>query len=159
MTIAVYPGSFDPPTLGHIDIARRAAGLFARLVIGVSTRPGKAPLFTLDERLAMIARELAAAGIAAEVRAFDGLLTDFTRAIGAGTIVRGLRGAMDFDYEQPQAALNRRIGGGVETIFLAADPALQPISSTLVKEIARGGGAVDGLVPPGIAAEIRAKLA
>lgn len=152
---AVYPGTFDPPTLGHADIIARAARLCDRLVVGVTTNASKAPLFTLDERLALV-RATAGAGV--EVVAFNGLIVDFARAQGATMLVRGLRSPSDFDYEYGMAGMNRAMAEEVETLFLAAAPGLQPISSTLVREVARYGGDVGRFVAADVARALDAKL-
>jgi pantetheine-phosphate adenylyltransferase len=156
--VGVYTGSFDPLTLGHLDIIRRAAGLADRLVIGVSTNSTKAPLFTLEQRVAIVAREAAAVGDGIEVRAFTGLAVDFAIGVGARFVVRGLRNGADLDYESPMAAMNGLMAPAIETLFLAASPATAPIASSLVKDVARGGGRVELFVPPAVAADIRAVL-
>ena len=153
--IAVYTGTFDPPTLGHLDIIRRALGLADRLVLGVSTNSSKSPLFTLEERVALLRRETEGLG-AVEVREFSGLAVDFARAVGARFIVRGLRSGSDLDYESPMAAMNAAMAPEIETIFLAAAPAFAHIASSLVKDVARGGGRVDLFVSPNVAAQIKA---
>lgn len=154
--IAVYTGTFDPPTLGHLDIIRRALGLADKLVLGVANNSSKSPLFTLEERVALLRQETEGLG-AVEVREFSGLAVDFARAVGARFIVRGLRSGSDLDYERPMAAMNATMAPQIETIFLAAAPALAHIASSLVKDVARGGGDVDLFVPPAVAAEIRAR--
>ena len=155
---AVYPGTFDPPTLGHMDIIARAARLVDRLVIGVTTNPSKSPMFTLPERLAMIAREVAAVDGAIEVVAFDSLLIHFARAQGAQLIVRGLRAVADFEYEYQMAGMNQQLSDKVETVFLMADVALQPIASRLVKEIALYGGDVSRFVTSAVNDEVVARV-
>lgn len=154
--VAVYTGTFDPPTLGHIDIIRRALGLADRLVLGVANNSTKSPLFTLDERVALLQQETQGMGTV-EVREFSGLAVDFARAVGARFIVRGLRSGSDLDYESPMAAMNATMAPQIETIFLAAAPAFAHIASSLVKDVARGGGDVDLFVPPAVAAQIRAR--
>lgn len=156
--VGVYPGTFDPLTLGHVDIIRRAARLVDRLVIGLATNPGKTPMFTVDERLATIRRETA--GIAGDISVvtFDSLLVDFADREGAGVIIRGLRSVTDFDYEYQMTALNQQLNGRVETVYLTADVALQPIASRLVKEIALYGGAIDRFVSPAVAGEVAARV-
>jgi len=154
--IAVYTGSFDPLTLGHQDIIRRALRLADRLVLGVANNSGKSPLFTLEERVALLRQETEGLG-AVEVREFSGLAVDFARAVGARFIVRGLRSGSDLDYERPMAAMNATMAPEIETIFLAAAPAFAHIASSLVKDVARGGGDVDLFVPPAVAAQIRAR--
>jgi len=154
--IAVYTGTFDPPTLGHLDIIRRALGLADRLVLGVANNSSKSPLFTLEERVALLRQETEGLG-AVEVREFSGLAVDFARGVGARFIVRGLRSGSDLDYERPMAAMNATMAPQIETIFLAAAPAFAHIASSLVKDVARGGGDVDLFVPPAVAAQIRAR--
>ncbi len=154
----VYPGTFDPITLGHMDIIRRGARLVDRLIIGVATNPSKTPLFTLEERVAHVQRETAdISGV--EVVPFDALLMHFAEAQGARVIVRGLRAVADFEYEFQMAGMNQQLNAEIETVFLMADVALQPIASRLVKEIASYGGAIDRFVPPLIAGEVRARIA
>jgi pantetheine-phosphate adenylyltransferase len=158
--IGIYPGTFDPVTLGHMDIIRRATGLVDRLVIGVTTNPSKSPMFTLDERLAMVRRETADLRNAAiEVVAFDSLLMHFARAQGASVIVRGLRAVADFEYEYQMAGMNQQLDRKIETVFLMADVALQPIASRLVKEIALYGGDIGAFVPTLVAAEVGERVA
>ena len=154
--IAVYTGTFDPPTLGHLDIIRRALSLADRLVLGVANNSSKTPLFTIEERVALLRQETEGLG-AVEVREFSGLAVDFARAVGARFIVRGLRSGSDLDYERPMAAMNATMAPQIETIFLAAAPAFAHIASSLVKDVARGGGDVDLFVPPAVAAQIRAR--
>ena len=160
MRTGVYPGTFDPITLGHIDIIRRATHLVDRLVIGVTTNPSKSPMFTVEERLAMVERETAAVkdGAALSVVAFDSLLMDFAETQGASMIVRGLRAVADFEYEYQMAGMNQQLNSDIETVFLMADVSLQPFASRLVKEIARYGGAIDKFVPPAVAADVAAHL-
>ena len=158
--IGVYPGTFDPVTLGHMDIIRRATALVDRLVIGVTTNPSKSPMFTLDERLAAVRRETEGLGGAAiEVVAFDSLLMHFARAQSASVIVRGLRAVADFEYEYQMAGMNQQLDRQIETVFLMADVALQPIASRLVKEIALYGGDIGAFVPPRVAAQVGERIA
>jgi pantetheine-phosphate adenylyltransferase len=158
--IGVYPGTFDPVTLGHMDIIRRATALVDRLVIGVTTNPSKSPMFTLPERLDMIARETAeVAGAAITVVSFDRLLIHFAREVGASVIVRGLRAVADFEYEYQMAGMNQQLDHEIETVFLMADVALQPIASRLVKEIASYRGDIRRFVSPAVAAEVEARVA
>lgn len=157
--IGIYPGTFDPVTLGHMDIIRRATALVDRLVIGVTTNPSKSPMFTLDERLAMVRRETGGIGNARiEVVSFDSLLIHFARARGASVIVRGLRAVADFEYEYQMAGMNQQLDRGIETVFLMADVALQPIASRLVKEIALYGGDIGAFVSPAVASEVVARV-
>lgn len=157
--IGVYPGTFDPITLGHLDIIRRATKLVDRLVIGVTTNPSKQPMFTVEERLGMVRRETS--GIAngtIQVVDFDSLLMDFARAQGASVIIRGLRAAGDFEYEFQMAGMNQQLDPTMETVFLMAAVSLQPIASRLVKEIARYGGSIDKFVTPAVAADVARQL-
>jgi pantetheine-phosphate adenylyltransferase len=156
--IGVYPGTFDPITLGHIDIIRRAVHLVDRLVIGVTTNPSKEPMFTLRERLAMVRREVDGIAGTIEVVEFDSLLMDFAEAQGASMIIRGLRAVADFEYEFQMAGMNQQLNDDIETVFLMADVSLQPIASRLVKEIARYGGAIDKFVTPAVAADVKRLL-
>ena len=156
--IGVYPGTFDPVTLGHMDIIRRGATLVDRLVIGVTTNPSKTPMFTLDERMATVRREVADVPGDITVVAFDSLLMDFAVREGAKVIVRGLRAVADFEYEYQMAGMNQQINRSVETVFLMADVALQPIASRLVKEIALYGGDVTKFVTPTVCAELVARV-
>ena len=156
--IGVYPGTFDPVTLGHLDIIRRGAHLVDRLVIGVTTNPSKEPMFTVAERLDMVRREVADLAPNIDVVEFDSLLMDFAEAQGASLILRGLRAVADFEYEFQMAGMNQQLNDDIETVFLMADVALQPIASRLVKEIARYGGAIGKFVPPGVVADVKAKL-
>ena len=157
--IGVYPGTFDPITLGHVDIIRRGAHLVDRLVIGVTTNPAKQPMFTVAERLAMVRREAASLAPNVDVVEFDSLLMNFAEAQGASLILRGLRAVADFEYEFQMAGMNQQLNDDIETVFLMADVALQPIASRLVKEIARYGGDISKFVPPAVAADVKAKLA
>ena len=157
--IGVYPGTFDPITLGHMDIIRRGAKLVDRLVIGVTTNPSKSPMFSVEERMASVRREVAGVQGDIAVVDFDSLLMDFAERQGATIIVRGLRAVADFEYEYQMAGMNQQINRHVETVFLMADVALQPIASRLVKEIALYGGDIAPFVPPAVAAEVAARVA
>jgi pantetheine-phosphate adenylyltransferase len=156
--IGVYPGTFDPVTLGHMDIIRRGAKLVDRLIIGVTTNPSKSPMFSVDERLAMVRREVADVTGDIDVVAFDALLMNFAQAQGASVIVRGLRAVADFEYEYQMAGMNQQLNAAIETVFLMADVALQPIASKLVKEIALYGGDVHKFVPPRVETEVIARV-
>jgi pantetheine-phosphate adenylyltransferase len=151
MTIAVYPGSFDPITNGHLDVIGRAAGVFERVVVAVLANPRKQPLLSADERVAVIRTALAATGVDAErvtVDTFDGLTVDFCRRVGAGFIVRGLRAVSDFETEMQLAHNNRRLAPGVDTVFFMTAVEHGYVSSSLVKEIAAFGGDVSEMIPP-----------
>lgn len=145
--IAVYPGTFDPITLGHEDIVRRAAALFGELVIAVATAHHKKTLFTLDERLALAADTASRYGNVS-VAPFDGLVRDFVVARGGKVMVRGVRGVTDFDYEFQLAGMNRNLAPDVETVFLTPAATLQSVSSTLIREISQLGGDVAPYVSP-----------
>ncbi|HEU4876522.1 MAG TPA: pantetheine-phosphate adenylyltransferase [Sphingomicrobium sp.] len=155
--VGVYPGTFDPLTLGHLDIIKRGAHLVDRLVIGVTTNPAKSPMFSVAERIAMVRRELADLPSVSVVE-FDSLLMDFAEREGASLILRGLRAVADFEYEYQMAGMNQQLNDRIETVFLMADVCLQPIASRLVKEIARYGGAIDKFVTPAVAADVAARL-
>ncbi len=157
--IGVYPGTFDPITLGHIDIIRRGAKLVDRLVIGVTTNPSKNPMFTPEERMATVSREVAAQGIGnIEVVGFNALLMKFAEKQGANVIVRGLRAVADFEYEFQMAGMNQQLNHDIETVFLMADASLQPIASKLVKEIAQFGGDISAFVTPAVRDEVMARV-
>jgi pantetheine-phosphate adenylyltransferase len=152
--IGVYPGTFDPVTLGHMDIIRRGAKLVDELVIGVTTNPSKSPMFTVEERMAMVLREVDGIEGAIKVVAFDSLLMDFAVREGANMIVRGLRAVADFEYEYQMAGMNQQLNAGIETVFLMADVSLQPIASRLVKEIAIYGGEIGKFVSPAVRQDV-----
>ncbi len=158
MRTGVYPGTFDPITLGHMDIIRRGAKLVDRLVIGVTTNPSKSPMFTVEERMAAVRREVAGVSGEIEVVSFDSLLMDFAERQGASIIVRGLRAVADFEYEYQMAGMNQQLNARIETVFLMADVSLQPIASRLVKEIALYGGDIGKFVTPAVAAEVAARV-
>jgi len=155
--IGVYPGTFDPLTLGHLDIIRRGAHLVDRLIIGVTTNPAKSPMFSVAERLVMVEREIADLPSVSVVE-FDSLLMSFAEREGASLILRGLRAVADFEYEYQMAGMNQQLNDRIETVFLMADVSLQPIASRLVKEIARYGGAIDKFVTPAVAADVARRL-
>ncbi|QUJ77438.1 pantetheine-phosphate adenylyltransferase [Sulfitobacter albidus] len=162
MRVGLYPGTFDPITLGHLDIIRRAATLVDKLVIGVAINRDKGPLFSLEERVALVeaeCSELAAqTGIEITVHPFENLLIDCARDVGAQMIVRGLRAVADFEYEYQMVGMNRQLDDAIETVFLMAEAQHQAIASKLVKEIARLGGDVSNFVTPRINAELRARF-
>jgi len=156
--VAVYPGTFDPITLGHLDIIRRGAHLVDKLVVGVTTNPSKEPMFTTAERLNMVKREVAGIPGNIQVTEFDSLLMDFAEQQGATAILRGLRAVADFEYEFQMAGMNQQLNDDIETVFLMAGVSLQPIASKLVKEIARYGGSIDKFVTPAVAEDVRRHL-
>ncbi len=159
--VGLYPGTFDPVTLGHLDIVARAAKIVDRLVIGIAINADKAPLFTLEERCAMAAAEAERVSGGAEivVRPFQSLLMHFAEEVGAQIIVRGLRAVADFEYEFQMVAMNQQLNREIETVFFMADPTHQAIASRLVKEIARLGGDITPFVTPGVAERLREKYA
>lgn len=158
--IGIYPGTFDPITLGHVDIIRRGAKLVDKLIIGVTTNPSKDPMFSPEERMAMVEREVAALGVQnASVVGFDALLMHFAEAQGANVIVRGLRAVADFEYEYQMAGMNQQLNASIETVFLMADVSLQPIASRLVKEIALYGGEIAPFVTPAVRDEVVERVA
>lgn len=159
--VALYPGTFDPLTNGHIDIVRRAVKLYDKLVIGIARNEDKRPLFSLDERVEMaldLTREYTGETVI-EVRPFSGLLMHFAEEVGAGAIIRGLRAVSDFEYEFQMVGMNQRLNPDIETVFLMADPRHQAIASRLVKEIARLGGDITAFVPPAIKTRVLERFA
>jgi pantetheine-phosphate adenylyltransferase len=155
--IGVYPGTFDPITLGHMDIIERGAKLVDRLIVGVTTNIAKSPMFSDDERIAIVRREVATIEGNIEVVGFNSLLMDFAERQGATTVIRGIRGVTDFEYEYQLTGMNRQLNDRIETIFLMADVALQPIASRLVKEIALYGGDISKFVTPAVRDEVMAR--
>jgi pantetheine-phosphate adenylyltransferase len=156
--VAVFPGSFDPMTNAHLDVARRAATLFDRLVVGVLNNPRKSPLFSVDERIAQITEAVADFGANVEVSGFDGLTVDFARRNQAGFIVRGLRAVSDFEAELQMAHTNRKLQPGVDTVFLMSALDYGYLSSSLAKEVAQFGGEIAGMVPEPVAAALRQRF-
>ena len=156
--IGVYPGTFDPITLGHMDVIGRGARLVDHLIIGVTTNPSKSPMFTDDERMDMVRREVAEIEGNISVVGFNSLLMDFADAQGASVILRGIRGVTDFEYEYQLTGMNRQLNDQIETVFLMADVALQPIASKLVKEIAHFGGEIGKFVTPAVKADVVARV-
>ena len=155
--IAVYPGSFDPLTNGHLDIIHRASKLFDHLIVGVLTNSAKSPIFTKEERVELIRKCTAEYGNV-EVKMFDGLLVDFVRENEAVAIIKGLRAVSDYEYELQMAALNKHIDHEIETVFLMADIQNSFLSSSIVKELAKNGGNIKGLVPDKIIDDIMKKM-
>ena len=159
--VALYPGTFDPITNGHMDVIRRAARLVDKLIIAVSINAGKGPLFSLEERVGMVESEVAGInnGANIEVRPFETLLMHFARSVGAGMVIRGLRAVSDFEYEFQMAAMNARLEPNIETVFLMASERHQFISSRLVKEIGRLDGDVTPFLAPRVAEKLTARVA
>jgi pantetheine-phosphate adenylyltransferase len=158
MTRAIYPGSFDPVTLGHVDVIERALRLFDEVIVAAATSEGKGPLFPIEERLELIRASLPGEK-RLQVKKLDGLLVDFVAAEKAQVIVRGLRAVSDFEFEFQMALMNRRLASSVETIFLMPKEDYSYISSRIVKEVARLGGDISGVVTPPVAAALRKKFA
>lgn len=153
MVAAVYPGTFDPITSGHLDIIERASKLFDRVIVAVATNPGKAPMFSLDKRIEMV--ECATRDLpGVEVRGFDSLLVNFVREMDAQVVLRGLRAVSDFEYEFQLAGMNRKLASELETLFLTPSEKYSYISSSLVKEVAALGGDVTAFVPANVMAEL-----
>ena len=157
--IGIYPGTFDPITLGHMDVIERSAKLVDELIIGVTTNAAKSPMFSDDERIATVAREVASLGDSSiRVTGFNSLLMDFAESQGASLVIRGVRGVTDFEYEYQLTGMNRQLNDSIETVFLMADVSLQPIASRLVKEIALYGGEIGKFVTPAVRAEVLARV-
>ncbi|MGB8958246.1 MAG: pantetheine-phosphate adenylyltransferase [Candidatus Aminicenantales bacterium] len=156
-TSAIYPGSFDPITNGHVDIIERGLKVFERVVVAVLENPKKRPLFTTKERVRMI-HEIFASRKEVEVLAFDGLLVDFARAQGTSVVMRGLRAISDFEYEFQMALMNRSLAPDIETFFMMPSVQFSFLSSNVVREVAGLGGSVEGLVPGLVARRLRSKL-
>ncbi len=156
--IAVYPGTFDPVTNGHLDVIRRGLSMFDRVIVGIGINPGKMPLFSFEERIEIM-QEVLRGTERVEVAGFSGLLVDFAREVKACAILRGLRAVSDFEYELQRALMNRKLDRCIETVFLMTGFRWIYISSTIVKEAARFGGSLDGLVPPMVEMRMREKYA
>lgn len=157
--VGIYPGTFDPITLGHADIIRRGSKLVDKLIIGVTTNPSKNPMFSTEERFAMVEREVANLGLTnVEVTGFNALLVKFAHKEGASVLIRGLRAVADFEYEYQMAGMNQQLADDIETVFLMADVSLQPIASKLVKEIALFGGDISPFVSSEVRAEVEARV-
>jgi pantetheine-phosphate adenylyltransferase len=160
--IALYPGSFDPVTNGHLDVVRQAVGLCDRLVVAIGVHPGKAPLFSVEERLAMIHEVFepvsAAAGCQFDCTTFDDLTVTAAKRAGATILIRGLRDGTDLDYEMQIAGMNETMAPDVRTVFLPASPTVRPITATLVRQIASMGGDVSNFVPKAVAKRLKTKF-
>lgn len=157
MTTAVFPGTFDPITWGHVDVATRARAMFSRVIVAVAHNSAKSPLLDLDTRVELARRAVAPID-GVEVMVADGLIVDFCKSVGAGVIVKGLRSGSDYDVERPMAIMNRSITG-IETVFVTGDNALSHVASSLVRDVARHGGQIGRYVPDGVADAVRAALA
>jgi pantetheine-phosphate adenylyltransferase len=161
--IALYPGSFDPVTNGHLDVVRHAVGLCDRLVVAIGVHPGKKPLFSVDERLAMAQAVFgpiaAKAACAFDCTTYDGLTVTSAQKIGATVMIRGLRDGTDLDYEMQIAGMNETMAPEVHTVFVPASVAVRPITATLVRQIAAMGGDVSAFVPPAVAVSLKSKFA
>ncbi len=160
MRCGFYPGSFDPPTLGHRDVMCRALKIFDRIVVGVGVHPTKAPMFTDSERVAMLTEEIGSigAGNRAEILLFQGLTVNAAREYGAQCILRGLRDGGDFNYEMQMSGMNAQMAPDIETVFVAASPGTAHITGTLVRQIASLGGDVSSFVSPEVLCRIRQKF-
>lgn len=160
-SVALYPGTFDPITNGHMDIIGRAAKIADSVIVGVAASQQKGPMFSVEERVAMVRQETQVFAERAEIRvlSFSSLLMHFAEEVGAGMIVRGLRAVSDFEYEFQMTAMNQRLNSEIETVFLMADPLHQAVASRLVKEIARYGGDISKFVPSAVEAAVKEKLA
>ena len=156
-TSAIYPGSFDPVTNGHVDIVERSLKVFDRVIVAVLKNPKKRPLFTTKERVKMI-QDIFTSKPAVEVRSFDGLLVDFARTQGTRVVIRGLRAISDFEYEFQMALMNRSLEPDIETFFMMPSVHYSFLSSNLVREVAGLGGSVEGLVPPAVSRKLRNKV-
>jgi pantetheine-phosphate adenylyltransferase len=161
--IAYYPGSFDPVTNGHLDVVRQAVGLCDRLIVAIGVNPGKKPLFSVEERLAMIKDVFgpvgAKAGCAIEATTYDNLTVTAAQKAGATIMIRGLRDGTDLDYEMQISGMNQTMASDVQTVFLPASPGVRPITATLVRQIAAMGGNVTPFVPASVAKDLKAKFA
>jgi len=155
--VALYPGSFDPITNGHLDLIQRGSALFDKLFVAILRNDEKEALFSVDERIEML-REVVQAFPNVEVGSFDGLLVEYAKQCGASVILRGIRAVSDYEYELQMALMNRRLGPDIETVFLMASEAHSFLSSKLVKEVIRLGGKITGLVPPSIEGKLRKRL-
>jgi pantetheine-phosphate adenylyltransferase len=157
LIIALVPGSFDPPTKGHLDVVERCAALFDEVIVSVVHNPSKSPLFTAAERIALL-ESCTMEWSNVRVASFEGLLVDFAREVGAKTMVKGLRAVTDFEFEIQMSQMNRHLSGDVVSLFVATKPEYAYLSSSLVKEVARLGGSVDALVPEPVAAALKERL-
>lgn len=157
-SIAIYPGTFDPLTNGHLDLVERGRGIFDEIIVAVGDNPKKLPLFTLGERIAMIKEAISNCGESITVEPFTGLLVEYASSRGAVAIIRGLRAVSDFEYEMQMALMNRRLNSKIETVFMMPSEEYSYLTSTIVKEVAVLGGSVSGLVPENVRAALVNKL-
>jgi pantetheine-phosphate adenylyltransferase len=157
MVAAVYPGTFDPLTYGHMDIIERAAGLFGKLIVGIYENPSKQPLFTLEQRVELV-KEAVSGLSSVQVRAFKGLTVDFIRQIGGRVMIRGLRANSDFEREFEMALMNRKLAPEIELLCLMTSSQYQFLSSSLIKEVAKLGGCLEGMVPDHVAVALKGKF-
>ena len=157
MHLGLYPGSFDPVTTGHLDLIRRGSLLFERLIVAIGINPARQSLFTVEERIALLKRVVADAKLAVEVVAFEGLVVDFARKVGARSLLRGLRNGSDFDYELPMAQMNCHLAPEIETLFVTPSPLHAFVSARLVRESGRFGASLKGLVPECIRVEVEGR--
>lgn len=157
MTVAIYPGTFDPVTLGHLDIAKRASRIFERVIVAVYAQSPRNPLFTAEERVSLFRRAVEELPNV-QVESFEGLVVDHARRVGAGVIVRGLRGGADFEYEYEMAFMNKKLAPDVELVCLMTSLEYQFIRSSLLKEVASLGGDIRNLVPPHVAKAVRDRI-
>jgi pantetheine-phosphate adenylyltransferase len=157
-TVAVFPGSFDPLTNGHVDIIFRALAIFEKVVVGVVANPSKGPVFSVEQRVALIQEHFQEWGERIEVGSFNGLLVEYVRTVGTNVVIRGLRAISDFDYEAQMALVNKKLSADLETLFLVAREENSYISSTLVKQIAPLGGDVSGMVPKAVERALRERF-
>ena len=158
MRRAIYPGSFDPPTCGHLDVIERASRLFDELIVAIIVNPNKQPFFSVEERASLLQAALPASCANVTIERFTGLLMDFAQQRQACALIRGLRSSADYEYELPMILMNRHLAPEIETVLLVGDPSLTHISSSLVKEVFKLGGSIAGLVPPNVLTAMQNKL-
>ena len=158
MRRAIYPGSFDPPTCGHLDVIERASRLFDELIVAIIVNPNKQPFFSVEERTSLLQAVLPAHCTNVTVDNFTGLLMDYAQRKQANALIRGLRSSADYEYELPMILMNRHLAPEIETVLLVGDPSLTHVSSSLVKEVFKLGGSIAGLVPPNVLTAMQAKL-
>ncbi len=155
---AIYPGSFDPPTAGHLDVIERASRLFDELIVAIIVNPNKQPFFSVEERTSLLQAALPAHCGNVTIDNFTGLLMDYAQRQQAHALIRGLRSSADYEYELPMILMNRHLAPEIETVLLVGDPSLSHVSSSLVKEVFKLGGSIEGLVPPNVLTAMQNKL-